>query len=141
MRDWVKLIAFLTLVLYSILGQQTAEHASHPHLLIGPVTPEQLRAHQASEEREGRPLAASYSSDHGVALDGGLIVSLLFGPDATHIPVVLDGACLVIVLVSTISYAVSSPRLTRPSSVRSPLDPPPRFIFESAPLVLSPIAA
>jgi hypothetical protein len=141
MRDWVKLIAVLTLVLHSIIGRHVAEHASHAHVLIGSVTPEQLRTHQAREEREGWSRALRYSSDHRVALDGGLIVSLLFGPDATHIPAVLDGTCLVIVLVSTISCAVSSPRLTRLSSVRSPLDPPPRFIFESAPLVLSPIAA
>jgi hypothetical protein len=140
MKDWVKLISTLTLVLYSIIGQQMAEHASHAHVLIGSVTPEELRAHQASEEREGRPLAVSYSSDHRAAIHGGLIVSLLFGPDATHIPIVLDGAFLVVVLVSTIFYAISSPRLTRPSPVQSRLDPPPRFIFESAPFVLSPIA-
>jgi hypothetical protein len=141
MRDWVKLIAILTLVLYSIMGQQMAEHSSHAHLLIGSVTAEQLRAHETREEGEGRPLAVSYSSEHTVTLDGGVIVSLLFGPDATHIPVVLDRAFLVVVLVSTFSYAVLSPRLARPSPVQSSLDPPPRFIFESVPLVHSPIAA
>jgi hypothetical protein len=141
MKDWGKLIVVLALGLYSIIGQHVAEHASHAHVLIGSVTPEELHAHQASEEREGRPLAVSYLSDHGVALQGGLIVSLLFGPDATHIPIVLDGAFLVVVLVSTLSQAVSSPRLIRPSPIQSRLDPPPRFTFEFAPLVLSSIAA
>jgi hypothetical protein len=140
MKDWGKLIVVLALGLYSIIGQHVAEHASHAHVLIGSVTPEELRAHEASEEREGRPLAVSYSSDHGVAIHGGLIVSQLFGPDATHIPIVLGGACLVVVLVSTFSCAVSSPRLIRPAPIQSLLDPPPRFTFEFAPLVLSPIA-
>lgn len=132
MKGWVKLIATLTLLLYSIIGQQVAEHVSHAHLMIGSVTPEQLRAHEAEEEREGWPLAVSYPSDNGAAVQGGLIVSLLFGPDASRIPVVLDRGLVVPMLVSTIGSSVSFPRLPRRSLAQSPLDPPPRSIFKSA---------
>jgi hypothetical protein len=46
MQDWLTLIVTLTLLLYSVAGQQLARHVSHAHLLIGPVTLEELRAHR-----------------------------------------------------------------------------------------------
>ena len=133
MQNWVTFIATLTLLLYSITGQQMAEHSSHAHLLLGSVTPEQLQAHEAEEAREGRPLVITYLTDHGTALYGGIIVSLLYGPDASRIPVVLDGALtLVPTLVSAMYYSVSFPRLPGQTLVHHPLDPPPRFISKPA---------
>jgi hypothetical protein len=132
MKDWVKLTAILALLLYSIIGQQVAGHVSHAHLLIGPVTPEQLLAHEELEEQGGQPIAVSYLSDKGPAIQRGIIVSLLFGPDASRIPIALNGAFLVVVLVSTIYSAVSPLRSPGYALALSPQDPPPRFMLQSA---------
>jgi hypothetical protein len=133
MQDWATLISILTLLLYSITGQQVAGHISHAHVLLGSVTPEQLHAHEAEEAREGRPLAITYPTDHGMTLQGGIIVSLLYGPDVSRIPVVLDSVLPAVSTPrSTIYYSVSFPRLPGQTLVHPPLDPPPRFISEPA---------
>jgi hypothetical protein len=133
MQDWVTFIAILTLLLYSITGQQVAEHSLHAHLLLGSVTPEQLQAHEAEEAREGQPVVITYLTDHGTALYGGIIVSLLYGPDVSHIPIVLDGALFAASTpVSTIYYSVSLSRLPGQTLTHPPLDPPPRFISKPA---------
>ena len=134
MHNRLTLIIVATLLLYSAAGKWLASRNSHVHLLIGSVTPEELRAHEVEEEREGQPLVVTYpATDDGMTVQGGVIVSLLYGPDMSNIPVALDGAFPTIpALVSTICYSVSFSSLPEQPFARSPLDPPPRFTFTSA---------
>ncbi len=130
MHNRLTLIIVATLLLYSAAGQHLGEHSSHTHLLLGSVTPEQLHAHEAEEAREGQPLAITYPIDPIMTLRGGIIVSLLYGPDISNVPVALDGAFPTIpALASTICYSVSFSSLPEQSFVHFPLDPPPRFTF------------
>jgi hypothetical protein len=132
MRNGPSLAIILAVLLYSIFGQHGAEHRSHSHLLIGPVTPEQLAEHQAEEVREGRPLVVTFSSNDVMTIHGGVIVSLLFGPEASPLPAVLGAFLVVPVLTSRLCSSVSFPRRSGRSLARTPQDPPPRFIFRSS---------
>jgi hypothetical protein len=133
MQGWLTLIATVTVLLFSITGQQVARLASHTHLLIGSVTPEQLRTHEDEEARAGQPLVVTFSSDKVATIHGGIIVSLLGSLDESRLPVVLNGTLTAAsVFVSVICCSVLLPRPLEHSLVYPPLDPPPRFIFEFA---------
>jgi hypothetical protein len=72
--------AILALLLQSVLGMLPLSHVPHEHILIGNVTPEELRAHEAAEAREAggnsNPAPLFPSSNIVVTPHGGLIVSL-----------------------------------------------------------------
>jgi hypothetical protein len=136
MRNFALVITILALLVYSIGGLVPLSHAPHDHLLIGFVTAEQLRAHEAAESLGMQDLAeasvsASRSLDLAVTGTGGLIISVTPGlagiVSVAHFEIVLLLAFLL--FVSLVSCSVSTLRVLPQATTLPSPDPPPRRIL------------
>lgn len=122
------------LLVYSISGLLPLKYAPHDHLLIGPVTAEQLRAHQLSESFEAEQAAqvsTSFATPNIVNGSRGIIISTaspLAGLLAMlHVEIDLQFAILL--FIPFLYYSISIFRLV-PHIVTLPSpDPPPRPFY------------
>ncbi len=132
--SFVVVVAFL---LSSINGLLPLGHVLHDHLLLGPVTAEQLRAHEAAEAAETQPLPVSpdsaSESNITITLTGGLIVSLASHTENLVSAPQFDGAVwFYVALVAPLAFYLipTLPVLTQ-FRILPALDPPPRFSLAS----------
>ncbi len=137
MRTFFLVSVILGLLLYSVIGLLHLKFLPHDHLLLGFVTPEQLRAHEAAEAQElldlGVASAAPSSGSVAVTPTGGLILSVAPGLNGLILAVHLEIALPLVLLVFTslVYYGISiSQVLPRTITLASP-DPPPRALLAS----------
>jgi hypothetical protein len=138
MLKLASLAAVLALLLQSMLGMLPLSHIPHEHILIGNVTAEELRAHEAAEatEAEGlsNPSTLPSSSNVVSTPHGGLIVSLappsLGVLSVLHFELALLAA--LIVLVPLFCFALPNHRFPWQALLLSTPDPPPRSFLASA---------
>ncbi len=120
MRTFFLVSVILGLLLYSVSGLLHLKFLPHDHLLLGFVSPEQLRAHETAEAQElldiGVASATPSSGSVAVTPTGGLILSVAPG---------LNGLILAVHLEISISQV-----LPRTITLASP-DPPPRALLAS----------
>ena len=120
-------------LLHSVPGLLPIRFVPHDHLLLGQVTPAQLRAHEEQEAAEAAGLTAENTVPPGpnlvVTPTGGLIISVMPPGDIVGIPTQLPIACIsaIVLLVLEIcgDVILASPHgwsLVLPSP-----NPPPRL--------------
>lgn len=137
MRTFFLVSGIFGLLLYSIGGLLHLNSYPHDHLLLGFVTPEQLRGHEATETQEIQDIAvappAPRSGSVAVTSTGGLILSVAPGLSGLiltlHLEIALQFAFLL--FIPLIHYGVSIFHvLLRTVTLASP-DPPPRALLAS----------
>ena len=123
----------LALLVYTISGLVPPKSVPHDHLLIGFVTEEELRAHEAAESLEMQgpaeaPAAASGAPGVVVTGTGGLIISVAPGLagiiSVLHVEIALQFAFLLFVPLAYRSISILK-IYPQEISLASP-DPPPR---------------
>ncbi len=125
MRDWLTLWLVCLALLHSVAGRQPVRHVAHEHVLVGHVTLQELQAHEAAEERDGP--AANVSARSEPTLQGGVIISLLYGSDDSRIPIWVGAIpAIFLALVSVIWHPVFSPNWPIERARLVPPEPPPR---------------
>lgn len=120
----------VALLVYTVSGLVPLRYLPHDHLLIGLVTPEQLRAHEAAEslEESGSPSSAPTTASAWTAT-GGLVIAVAPGfaglISALHLGIAIQLALTLIIVLTcqSLSDLTESPRSV---FLASP-DPPPRW--------------
>jgi hypothetical protein len=136
MRTFFLVSVILGLLLYSVSGLLHLKFLPHDHLLLGFVTPEQLRAHEAAEaqDMQGMRVASASptpSSDVTITPTGGLILSLAPGLSGLILVSYLEIALqLALLLFAPLVYhAISISRLLLQTITLASPDPPPRALL------------
>lgn len=133
MHSRLIIFVILMLVLQSLSGLLLGRHLPHEHILVGGVTPEQLRAHLAEEALAQQQTFAAYQKllHSPVIQSGGMILSVPLRGDVLSITLQVELALFVLFL-GTIPMFAGVVAFARPS-IRSGafalFDPPPRFSF------------
>ena len=133
MSKLILVITILALILQSIIELVPLSHVPHTHILIGNVTPEQLRAHEEAEAQEVAELAnppapALPPSPLTRTATGGLIISVV--PihsgivSVLHLDIALQ--LMFLFVVPLITCLLSRYRVALQTRVLAVLDPPPR---------------
>ena len=135
MLKLVLITAILALLLQSIAGFLPLAHVPHEHILIGNVTPEQLRAHEEAEAQEDTgfvnpPMPTAPLSDVARTATGGLIISFLpFNSgllSVLHFEMALHA--VLVFLIPFFCFTLPVYRVAWQTPALAAPDPPPRSI-------------
>jgi hypothetical protein len=131
MRNLVLISTVLALLVYSIGGLVPLKNAPHDHLLLGLVTPEQLRAHEAAESldmQDSTQGSVNASLPPAVTVTGGVIISVAPGlvelVSVLHFEILLQLAFLL--FVPLVFCSISTLRVFPEAIAIASPDPPPR---------------
>ena len=133
MLKLVLISAILALVFQSIAGLLPLAHIPHEHILIGNVTPEQLRAHEEAEAQEDAgvvnpPVPIAPLSNVARTATGGIIVSVAASNPAVlsvlHFEIALHPVLLF--LIPFVQLALLVYRVAWQTPALAAPDPPPR---------------
>ena len=119
----------LSLLLYTIIGLVPLKHLPHEHILLGPVTPEQFRAHLAQEEGALQSASRPDAMNVSATPTGGRIISIGSAFNiliaSGHLEFALQFLLLPVFLL--IFHTIFPSRFRRQTNALPSSDPPPRL--------------